>query len=274
MAENMAKKTRLVIEGIDSRTADKTNNPYWVVKFKGGTSALCWEEALVMGVNLGDTVDVTIESRISGGRQTSKITSMSVATETKADVDTAPNKTPTAASVSTQKQAVKNTTPASPKTATKKEEAPADKPDSEIPNLRLYNQGREVPESAKKPIGGGRLKGMTNVNTMWRIKKLTEMFGPVGIGWKTVTLSEELVEGTAGEMVVKTSIHLFVKADGVWSEPIEGSGGAKLIVKENGGLFTDDEAYKKAYSDAISVACKSLGIGADVYYEQDTNKYE
>ncbi len=260
---------RLVVEGIDPRTAGKTNNPYWVVSFKGGISALCWEEGLVMGVQLGDTVDVTIETRTSGGRQTSKITSMNVVTETKADAEVVPNTAP-AATVSAQKQAARSAAPADPKTA-KKEEI---KSDHEIPNLKLYNQGREVPESAKKPISGGRLKGMTNVNTMWRIKKLTEMFGPVGIGWKTETISEELVEGTAGEKVVKTNIHLFVKIDGAWSEPIEGSGGAKLIAKETGGLFTDDEAYKKAYSDAISVACKSLGIGADVYYEQDTNKYE
>ena len=46
-----------------------------------------------------------------------------------------------------------------------------------------YNQLRTVPEVAKKPIGGGRLKGMTDINPMWRIKRITEVFGPVGIGW-------------------------------------------------------------------------------------------
>ena len=51
-------------------------------------------------------------------------------------------------------------------------------------NLKYYNMGREVPQEAKKNIGGGRLKGMTDINPMWRIKKLTEMFGVCGIGWK------------------------------------------------------------------------------------------
>ena len=46
-----------------------------------------------------------------------------------------------------------------------------------------------------------------------------------------------------------------------------------LIVKESAGLRTDDDAFKKAYTDAISVACKALGIGADVYWEKDPTKY-
>ena len=51
-------------------------------------------------------------------------------------------------------------------------------------NLKIYEQVRSVPAEAKKNIGGGRLKGMTDINPMWRIKKLTEVFGVCGIGWK------------------------------------------------------------------------------------------
>lgn len=38
-------------------------------------------------------------------------------------------------------------------------------------------------------------------------------------------------------------------------------------------MRTDDDAYKKAYTDAQSVACKALGVGADVYWEADPTKY-
>lgn len=51
-------------------------------------------------------------------------------------------------------------------------------------NLAIYNQVRSVPEDAKSPISGGPMKGKTNVNPMWRIQKLTELFGPCGEGWK------------------------------------------------------------------------------------------
>ena len=50
-------------------------------------------------------------------------------------------------------------------------------------NMKFYNMGRTVPDEAKKPISAGRLKGMTDINPMWRIKRLTEMFGACGIGW-------------------------------------------------------------------------------------------
>ena len=55
-------------------------------------------------------------------------------------------------------------------------------------NLELYDSFREVPQEAKKPIAAGRLKGMTDINPMWRIKVLTERFGPCGIGWKYACL--------------------------------------------------------------------------------------
>ena len=50
-------------------------------------------------------------------------------------------------------------------------------------NLRIYNAVRAVPKEAQKPIGAGRLKGMTDINPMWRIKCLTEQFGVCGFGW-------------------------------------------------------------------------------------------
>lgn len=38
-------------------------------------------------------------------------------------------------------------------------------------------------------------------------------------------------------------------------------------------LHLDDDAKKKALTDAISVCCKELGIGADVYWSSDPSKY-
>lgn len=43
--------------------------------------------------------------------------------------------------------------------------------------MTIYEQCREVPKDAQKPIAAGRLKGKTDINPMWRIKKLTELFG-------------------------------------------------------------------------------------------------
>ena len=105
---------------------------------------------------------------------------------------------------------------------------------------------------------------------MWRIKKLTEEFGVCGIGWIPKIVRTWLDKGENNEVIASVEIELRVKVDGEWSEPIPGIGGSKAVVKEQNGIYTDDECYKKAYTDALSVACKALGMGADVYWNENT----
>lgn len=141
-------------------------------------------------------------------------------------------------------------------------------------NLRYYDKLREVPDGAKKKIAAGRLKGMTDINPMWRIKKLTETFGPCGIGWYPEIVDTWLDGGANGEISANIKILLYVREGAEWSKGIPGIGGSKFVAKENAGLYTDDEAYKKAFTDAISVAAKLLGVAADVYFEKDSTKYD
>jgi hypothetical protein len=144
----------------------------------------------------------------------------------------------------------------------------------DMDNLQIYNAVRSVPPEAQKPIQGGRLKGKTDINPMWRIKSLTEQFGVCGIGWKPVIKRSWTENGANGEVAAFVEMDLFVKVNGAWSDAIPGTGGSMLIEKESSGLHTSDECYKMAYTDAISVACKALGFGADVYWEKDSSKYD
>lgn len=144
----------------------------------------------------------------------------------------------------------------------------------EIDNLSIYNKVREVPKEAQKTITGGRINGLTNINPMWRIKALTETFGVVGIGWY-YNITEKRLETTAGgETVCFVQIELFVKVGKEWSMPIVGVGGSMFVSKEKAGFRVSDEAEKMALTDAISVACKALGIGADIYWNNDPTKYD
>lgn len=139
-------------------------------------------------------------------------------------------------------------------------------------NMKIYEAVRSVPEEAKKTIGAGRLKGMTDINPMWRIKKLTEHFGVCGIGWY-YECTKQWIEEVGNERVACVNINLFIKVDGEWSKPIFGTGGSKLSTAERSGVYVSDECYKMATTDAISVACKYLGMGADVYWDKDRTKY-
>lgn len=140
-------------------------------------------------------------------------------------------------------------------------------------NLRIYEAARAVPETAKKQFNNGKFRG-TDVNPMWRIKKLTELFGPAGIGWYTDVLKREIVP-VGNELFAIMDINLYVREEGgEWSKPIFGTGGNKLLAETKNGPMLSDEGFKMAYTDAISVACKALGIAADVYFERDkTSKY-
>ena len=140
-------------------------------------------------------------------------------------------------------------------------------------NLDIYNKSRAVPKEALKQIVGGRLKGMSDINPMWRIKKLTELFGMCGVGWKYVITKQWTEQGSNDQISAFVNIDLFVKIDGVWSDAIPGTGGSAYIAKESSGYHTSDECFKMALTDAISVACKALGFGADVYWGNDATKY-
>lgn len=141
-------------------------------------------------------------------------------------------------------------------------------------NMRIYDAVRAVPEEAKRAITAGRLKGKTDINPMWRIKALTEQFGPCGDGWGYTIDRLWIEEGAKGEKCAFALISLWYRReDGTRSEPVIGIGGNMLVANEKNGLYTSDECYKMALTDAISVACKALGFGADVYWGADRTKY-
>lgn len=141
-------------------------------------------------------------------------------------------------------------------------------------NLKYYNKLRTVPQDAQTPIAGGRLKGKTDINPMWRIKALTETFGPAGIGWYYEITEKRIEQGAGDEKAAFVDINLYIKTDGEWSKPIAGTGGSGFINLEKGtSLYTNDECFKMALTDAISVSCKALGVGADIYWSKDRTKY-
>ena len=139
-------------------------------------------------------------------------------------------------------------------------------------NMDLYNKLRSVPSEAKKEITAGRLKGFTDINPMWRIKVLTETFGACGFGW-WYKITDKRLETHGSEIKAFVDIELYYVLDGKVSQPVVGTGGASFCTMEKNGEYVSDECFKMALTDAISVAAKSLGVGADVYYDKDRDKY-
>lgn len=142
-------------------------------------------------------------------------------------------------------------------------------------NLHIFKQVQSVPEDAQKPFESPWGKKLTEIDPIWRIEQLTRLFGICGEGWFTEVTRQEQVALQNGEICVFTDLNLYIKDSktGKWSKPIRGTGGNRLVLRTAEGLFVDDEAYKKAYTDALGVACKALGFGADIYRGRNDSKY-
>lgn len=141
-------------------------------------------------------------------------------------------------------------------------------------NLQIWDKYKSVPKNALKAFDNGRFKG-TDINTMWRIKSLTEEFGVCGIGWY-YDIIRIWNESVPEEKLIMTfaEIKLYIKVAGEWSKGISGVGGNKMLsTTKDGRLKDNDEAVKMAVTDAIGVACRNLGFGADVYWENDKTAY-
>jgi hypothetical protein len=140
--------------------------------------------------------------------------------------------------------------------------------------LETYEKLRTVPTEAQKQFNNGKFSG-TDINPMWRIKKMTEVFGMCGIGWYVEVVNREMIKADNGEQSAFVSVNLYIKDEksGEWSKPIYGEGGNSYEKVTRNGVSVSDEAFKMAYTDAISNATKMLGLGADIWFANDKTKY-
>lgn len=147
--------------------------------------------------------------------------------------------------------------------AQSKIEAPAD-------NLALWNQlAKTDPRHTKGFKRAGGFTG-TAIKPIWIIQRLTELFGPVGVGWGFSKPDFTLVPA-GDELPVFCTIEAW---HGSPANALYGVGGDKVISKNKFGLVVDDEAFKKAFTDALGNAFKFVGVGADVHMGLfDDSKY-
>lgn len=143
--------------------------------------------------------------------------------------------------------------------------------------LRIWNQVEITdPEHTKKTTFG---RKFTAIDAMSQIKEATRIFGPIGDGWQynAEYYTEEACFGEHRETLMFCEILFF------WTDPETGKinnfgpvcGCNPLFTKDkNGNIRLDDDAPKKAMTDAITKALSQLGFNADVFLGYfDDNKY-
>jgi hypothetical protein len=135
-------------------------------------------------------------------------------------------------------------------------------------NTKLWDiLARTDPKHTSNFKRGGGFSG-TAIKPIWSIKRMTEEFGPCGKGWGIAAPDFQLVP--AGEEILvfcTVSLWYAIPSEGKEEDTytVVGVGGDKVMGKNKYGAFTDDEAFKKAFTDATTNAMKMIGIGADVH---------
>jgi hypothetical protein len=138
-------------------------------------------------------------------------------------------------------------------------------------NLRHWSALEKTDPTHTKPFNRGRFKG-TATKPIYHEQRLTEHFGPCGIGWGMGKPEFSLVPAL-DEVVVFCSVMLWYQ-DGKNRGEVWGVGGDKVLAQQSTGPFINDESYKSAFTDALGNAMKHLGVGADVHMGRfDDHKY-
>lgn len=131
-------------------------------------------------------------------------------------------------------------------------------------NKRYWNQLKKTDPKYTKRINKG-FGEITTIDPQWQIGKMTEVFGPVGVGWGYN------VKYTYTEQLVFAEVSVWTNDD----RSRHGYGpvcSVQKLWRKTGAL--DDEAPKKAMTDAMTKALSHLGMSADVFLGMfDNSKY-
>ncbi len=151
--------------------------------------------------------------------------------------------------------------------------------DKATKNLEIWTAvDKTDPKHTKKFTGAAGIP-LRNIDPVYRMKRLTEQFGPCGVGWGWViertwrdAFSNTFYDKESGEHVteVKDCVYAQVYIWYVW-EGERRQTGPQIGGTETGR--TPDESYKMAVTDAFGKCAVALGLCADVYLGEFDNKY-
>ena len=131
-------------------------------------------------------------------------------------------------------------------------------------NMKIWETLSKTNPEFTKPLPGYGGKTLTTIDPMYQIQMMTDLFGPVGLGWK-YKVDYKYIDGLVfAEVTIKYFTNEWHEYGPVCS--------VQNLSKKNGNL--DDEAPKKAMTDAMTKAFSHLGMSADVFLGKfDDSKY-
>lgn len=135
-------------------------------------------------------------------------------------------------------------------------------------NMELWNKVRRTDPKYTKPFSNGQYGG-TTITPTFMFRKATEAFGPFGIGWGIHEQVIELVDGAplsvgGNAKLVSCQLTLFYHWKG--EEGKISHFGNSMLLREtaNNKIVFDENAFKKARTDAMKKCLFLIGIGEEI----------
>jgi hypothetical protein len=152
--------------------------------------------------------------------------------------------------------------------------------------MRFWDKLKTTDPKHTKAVTFGPRK-FTSIDAHWQLQRMTEVFGPVGEGWTYA--AKHSIERIADTMVLAVcDVEIMWKPDAdatsraygpirgtceIWSQATYKG---DLLWEKDGKpkMRLDDDAPKKAMTDALTKGLSHLGVSADVFLGlYDDNKY-
>ena len=130
-------------------------------------------------------------------------------------------------------------------------------------NMKLWEQVCETdPKHTKKVNQRG---GFTAIDAQYQVKRATEMFGPIGLGWG---VKNEVFTPMTNGMALYQAEFWYKSSGDDGSFPINSS----IAMQKNGRL--DEEFAKKVSTDALTKGLSKMGFNSDIFEGKfDDNRY-
>jgi hypothetical protein len=140
-------------------------------------------------------------------------------------------------------------------------------------NKALWKRAFMTDPRAVKAITGKQYKG-NSPKPYWVIERLTEEFGPCGIGWGFTILSERFERFSDTESLHVAVVRLWYELDGKRGEFEQVGQTRSSYVTASGKFTVDEDAPKKSVTDALVKCASYLGFAGDIFSGRwDDSKY-
>ncbi len=145
--------------------------------------------------------------------------------------------------------------------------------DPHVANLTLWSRVERTDPAFTREMNGS-FAG-TAISPSWLVRRATEQFGPLGIGWGYDIVEEKFLDGAPlgvdanGVTHGVARVHILrLRLWYVWQGKrgqFEHFGQTPFVGRSPSGLATDGDVCKKSLTDALSKCLSMLGFGADVH---------